>query len=107
MGPVLELDVEIPPDHGPEGVVIPRAHEVEDGAVLTHGGAELVHLDPVEGFFFGVVEGDETLWVVVLPPLVVAGEEGIGREFLLRFLDVGGGDFEAVFLGEGVMHGGE
>ena len=83
MGPVLELDVEIAPDHGPEGVVIPGAHEVEDGAVLAHGRAEFVHLDPVEGFFFRVIEGDEALGVVVTPPLVVAGEEGLRSEVLL------------------------
>ena len=100
MGPVLELDVEIAPDHGPEGVVIPWAHEVEDGAVTAHGGAELVHLDPVEGFFFCIVEGDEALGVVVAPPLVVAGKEGVGLEVLLRFFDAVGANFEAVFLGE-------
>ena len=107
VGPVLKLDVEIPPNHGPEGVVIPRPHEVEDGAVLTHGGAKLVHLDPVEGFFFRVIEGDEALRVVVTPPLVVGGEEGVGSEVLLGFFDVCSGYFEAVFFREGVMHGGE
>ena len=106
MGPVLELDVEIAPDHGPEGVVVPRAHEVENGAVLAHGGAEFIHLDPVEGFFFCIVEGDEALGVVVAPPSVVAGKEGVGLEVLLRFFDAVGANFEAVFLWEGVVHGG-
>ena len=69
----MELDVEIPPDHGPEGVVIPWSHEVEDGPVLTHGGSKFVHLDPVEGFFFCIVEGDEAVEIAKkLKQIIVA-----------------------------------
>jgi hypothetical protein len=65
-------------------------------------------LDPVEGFFLGVVEGEETLGVVVTPPLVVAGEVSLGGKLGVRFSEVSGGGLEAVFFREGVVYrGGE
>lgn len=80
MSPVLKLDVEVAPDHRPECLVIPWSHEVHDRSIATVCRGEFIHLNPVESFFFGIVDCYEAEWVVIVPPFLMGFEEGFISE---------------------------
>ena len=104
MGPVLELDIQVSPDHWPERLVVPRPHQIHDGTIASSRRSEFVHLDPVERFLFGVVEGHKTLWKVIMPPLAMRREKRVFHEQRFCFAQILLDNFETVVLWKTVVN---
>jgi hypothetical protein len=76
--PVLELDVEVPPDPGPRGGLQPRSGGRHHRSLRPRRTRDLVELDPVEALQLPVGDGEEALAVVPVPPVPVPVHQPAG-----------------------------
>ena len=88
MRPVNKLDIQIAPDHRPKRLVVPRPHQIEDRSILTHCRTQLIHLDPVKRFLLRIVDGEKTLRIILVPPLLMSGNESFVFQQFLRILQI-------------------